>query len=284
MSRTLDLALIRTFVAVADAAGMTAAANRLHLTQGAVSQQVRRLEEALNCRLFARERGLRLTPAGERLIGHARQLLRLSDDVWASFGGRTVRGPVRLGAPYDLVGGLASAIRACAAAWPEVEVSLVCAASPDLRDELAAGEVDLAVIEEPVGPSAGECLAVERLVWVGARAGTAHTRRPLPVSMVAETCAFRPAVLAALGGHGLDWRTVFESGAIEATMATVRADLAVSAWLETTVPPDLAILGPGAGLPELPHFAITLHRPPGAMTPAAQALAEAIRESFAATA
>ena len=45
MIRNLDMALIRTFVTVADKASMTAAANALHLTQGAVSQQVKRLEE-----------------------------------------------------------------------------------------------------------------------------------------------------------------------------------------------------------------------------------------------
>ena len=46
---------------------------------------------------------------------------------------------------------------------------------------------------------------------------------------------------------------------MEATVATVRADLAVSAWLASTVPPDLDILAAGSGLPELPSFAISLH-------------------------
>ncbi|TGS86036.1 LysR family transcriptional regulator, partial [Mesorhizobium sp. M2D.F.Ca.ET.178.01.1.1] len=108
--------------------------------------------------------------------------------------------------------------------------------SPDLAAALAAGTIDLAVIEERAGPTAGECLFVDRLVWVGARAGSARLKRPLPVSMVADTCAFRPAVLAALGEDGLDWRTVFENGNIDATTATVRSDLAVTTWLASTVP------------------------------------------------
>ncbi|TIU89225.1 MAG: LysR family transcriptional regulator, partial [Mesorhizobium sp.] len=83
--------------------------------------------------------------------------------------------------------------------YPQVEISLVCASSPELVAALAAGRIDLAVIEEPVGPSAGDCLAIDRLVWVGSKGGIARHKRPLPVSMVAETCAFRPAVLAALG-------------------------------------------------------------------------------------
>ena len=65
MIRNLDTALVRTFVTVADKASMTAAANALHLTQGAVSQQVKRLEETLGCSLFERDRrGLRLTRSG----------------------------------------------------------------------------------------------------------------------------------------------------------------------------------------------------------------------------
>ena len=56
MLRNLDISLIRTFVAVAGSGNMTAAAGRLGLTQGAVSQQVMRLEEGLEVSLFDRQR------------------------------------------------------------------------------------------------------------------------------------------------------------------------------------------------------------------------------------
>ena len=282
MPRNLDLALLRTFVTVADRASMTAAANALHLTQGAVSQQVRRLEELLGGALFERNRrGLPLTASGERLLGKARRLLGLNDELWAEMTAVSVEGVVRLGAPYDLVGGcLAPVLKAYADAYPQVELSLSCAASPELAGALARGEIDLALIEEAPGPSTGECLRIERLVWVGARGGRAHLRQPRRVSMVADTCAFRPAVLAALHEHGRAWRTVFENGSIEATTATVRTDLAVTAWLAFSVPPDLDVLPPDAGLPELPPFAITLHRPPHDTRPATAELARHIRHAL----
>jgi DNA-binding transcriptional LysR family regulator len=283
MIRNLDTALIRTFVTVADKASMTAAANALHLTQGAVSQQVKRLEEALGCSLFERDRrGLRLTRPGERLFGKAKRLLGLNDEIWAEMAGTEVAGQVRLGVPYDLVGTLlAPVLKAYAEAYPRVEISLLCAASPDLAAALAAGTIDLAVIEEGVGPSAGECLAVDRLVWVGAKGGVARAKRPLPVSIVADTCAFRPVVLSALNEHGLEWRTLFENGNIDATTATVRSDLAVTAWLASTVPADLDILPFDAGLPPLPNFSINLHLPKYGAAPAAQEFARYIRDGLA---
>jgi DNA-binding transcriptional LysR family regulator len=176
---------------------------------------------------------------------------------------------------------VAPVLKGYAAAHPSVELTLVCAPSPDLLAALGDGTVDLALVEEPVGPTAGECLRVERLVWVGARAGHAHLRTPLPVSMVAESCAFRPAVLSALEEDGRAWRTVFESGNIEATQATVRADLAVTAWLACTVSADLDVLSRADGLPELPPFSISLYLSKGGVSAAATAMAALIRGAFA---
>jgi hypothetical protein len=99
--------------------------------------------------------------------------------------------------------------------------------------------------------------------------------------MVADTCAFRPAVLTALAGQDRPWRTVFENGNIQATTATVRADLAVTAWLASTVPSDLEILGPDKAPTDLPLFAINLHRPRSPLAKPALEMARYLRESFA---
>ena len=282
MARNLDITLVRTFVAVAENASMTVAANALHLTQGAISQQIKRLEDAFECRLFERDgRRLLLTHAGERFLSRAKRLLALNDEVWADMAARPLQGPVRLGVPYDLVGTAFPPIfKAFAEACPSVELSIVCRTSIELAEGIARGELDVAVVEAPADEATGECLSMERLVWVGARGGSAHLKRPLPLSMVDETCVFRAKVLQALGEQRIEWRTVFESGNIEATTATVRTGLAITAWLTPTVPADLDILGAEAGLPELPMFALSLLLPAQGAGPAAQALARVIREGF----
>jgi len=281
MNRNLDLDLIRTFVTVADSGSMTVAANLLHMTQGAVSQQVRRLEDALDCPLFLRKtRKLELTRHGEQFVVKARKLLQLNDEIWADMSGRLLRGSLRVGVPYDLVTPVAPVMKAFAQAYPEVEMSLVCASSSELGDAVNSGHVDLALIESVASEADDEVVRIEPLVWVAASSGDAWRKRPLPLSMVDERCAFRPVVLGALADEGIAWRTVFESGSIEATAATVRAGLAVTAWLASTVPADLETLAPhAAGLPALPPFAICL-RLPAAVAPAAQEFARYVRESM----
>lgn len=283
--RNLDTALLRSFVAIAESGSMTAAANALNLTQGAVSQQIKRLEEVLSTSLFERERrGLKLTAAGERLFGKAKRLLGLNDEICADLAADTLKGRLRIGVPYDLVETrLAPVLKAFAEACPQVELTLFCNTSPKLAEALNSGEIDLALIEEAIGNGgggSGECLGIERLVWVGAKGGTADRKRPLPLSLVSETCAFRPFVLGALADKGIEWRTVFENG-IEATRTIVRADLAVTAWLTSTVPADLVILGAESGLPDLPGFTINLHLPRHGATKAAAEFAHYLRNGMA---
>jgi DNA-binding transcriptional LysR family regulator len=282
MSRNLDLDLIRTFVAVADSGSMTVAVNLLHMTQGAVSQQVKRLEDVLDCLLFTRKtRKLELSRQGEQFLVNARKLLRLNDEIWAEMTGRPLRGALRVGVPYDLVTRLASAMKTFAEAHPLVDISLVCAASPELGEAVDSGRVDVSLVEYVASEAEGEVVRIEPLVWVKGRGSDAWQKRPLPLSMVDERCAFRPVVLGALADEGIAWRTVFESGNIEATAATVRAGLAVTTWLASTVPADLETLAPrAAGLPALPPFAICL-RLPTTVQPAAQEFARHVRESMA---
>ena len=259
MSRDLDPVLLRAFVAVARLGSVTAAAQQLHLTQGTVSQQLGRLEDVLGQRLLDRDhRGARLTPFGHRALQQADRLLAAQAEAWRALRSAAAS-PVRLGLPPDLIRRWMPAIlEAFEAACPGVDVQLRSGTSPSLGQAMAAGELDLAVIEG-LAPDGGEWLADDALVWVGAAQGRAHAQRPLPVSLIAPDCAFRPSVERALQAAGIEARFVFEAGDIEATTTLVRADRAVTAWLESTLPAGLRRLDHGA-LPALPRLGLHLHR------------------------
>lgn len=281
MRRDIDSALLRSFLAIVDSGGVTSAAALLGLSQAAASQQVKRLEEVLGCRLFERRgRRLALAPAGERLLVQARRLVALNDEVWASMRAPEFEGEVRFGVPYDIIGSFVPAIlRGYAKAQPRVRVSLVCEDSRVVREQLRSGGVDLALTTETECGRHGETLRTDRLVWVGASGGDAHLKDPLPVSLGAPTCVFRPVAVEALGRARRDWRAVCEVSRLEPVYAVLEAGLAIAPLLRSSVPERFEILGRDAKLPTLPEFRINLYAPPG-LGPAARDLAEHVRASF----
>lgn len=264
MFQNLDTALVRTFATVAATGSVTTAADSLGRTQGAISQQINRLEETFGRRLFLRGKsGMKLTEDGRKFLPLATAFLDQNDGIFREMGDTPLIGKVRLGMPYDLVKSfLPAVLKRFRSAFPKVSLNLVCDSSPDLLQSLGAGQLDIAIVEEPAGATTGETLWLERLMWIGAENGAACRERPLPLSIVDKTCVFRPAIVSALDEAGIPWKCVFENGNIDATLAAVRADLAVSAALASMVQPDLSVLSDGRDLPALPAFAVTLHVSP----------------------
>jgi DNA-binding transcriptional LysR family regulator len=273
--------LMRTFLAVVESGGVTRAASVLNMSQAAASQQIKRLEDLLDSKLFERQgRGLALAPAGERLLAQARRLVAQNDELLASMRTPPFEGEVRLGVPYDIIGSFVPAIlRGFAKAQPRVRVSLVCEDSKIVREQLKSGGVDLAMTTETECGRHGETLRTDRLVWVGAAGGDAHLKDPLPVSLGAPTCVFRPVAIEALGKARRDWRAVCEVSRLEPVYAVLEAGLAVAPLLRSSVPERFEILGREARLPALPEFRINLYAPPG-LSPAARDLAQHVRKNF----
>lgn len=284
MTRDIDIALLRAFSAVVETGSVTRAARLLHRTQAAVSLQIKRLEELFSEELFVREhRSLTLTPAGERLVGHAQRMLAVNDGVWASMTTPSIEGEVRLGVPYDIVAShMPAVLKRFSQAWPRIQISLICKASVLLLEELEAGAVDLTLTTELEGAKSAEKLLTEPLVWVGGHGMQAHLERPLPIALGSKLCKFRPVMITALQNAGIDWRTASEGDHIEGLYATLRAGLAVAPMLRTSIPDFLEILGDASSLPPLPPFQINLYLPATGATDVAAELASHIRHEFAA--
>ena len=78
----IDLDLIRCFLTVVESGGFTQASKRLHITQSGITLKIKRLEGQLNCRLFRRTtKPLELSHEGEIVLGYARRLLNLSQEM-----------------------------------------------------------------------------------------------------------------------------------------------------------------------------------------------------------
>ena len=282
MPRNLDTSLLRAFCAVAKTGGVTKAAQLLNLTQAAVSQQLRRLEEAFGCELIERDhRGSTLTPNGERLLVRAQRLLAINDEIWSTMTAAKLSGEVRLGVPADIVRTYIPALlRRFHVAWPQVRVSLVCDSSDHLIIQVENGEIDVAMTTELGCRDVAETLLTNPLVWVGAEGGGAWKRNPLPIATGDASCPFRAVALKALADCGRDWRSVCEVNSFEPICANVEADLAVAPLLASTVPAGMRVLKHDIGLPSLPEFSVNLYLPRIGAKDAAVELASHIREQL----
>jgi DNA-binding transcriptional LysR family regulator len=262
MQRDVDTSIIRAFLTVAETGSVTHTARRLNRSQGAISQQIKRLEQLSGKPLFSRAgQRMALTPEGESLLGAATHFIAANDRIWAALNLPAIHGEVRFGAPYDIIGSYAPAIlRRFSSTFPAIRVTLVCKDSALLLSELKSGAIDLALTTELGCGTGGETLRRDQLVWVGGRGGNAHTRNPLPVSLGAESCVFRPVAIAALRKAKRAWQVACEVSNMEPVRATLEADLAIAPMLRHSIPESLAALPQTARLPRLPVFRVNLYR------------------------
>ncbi|KCV80971.1 LysR family transcriptional regulator [Actibacterium atlanticum] len=281
MARNLDMTALRSFVAVADSGGVTRAAGFLNLTQSAVSMQIKRLEEMLDTQLFDRSsRQITLTTAGEQLLGYARRMLQLNDEIYARLTAQEFEGDVVLGVPHDIVyPAIPQVLRMFAAEYPRVKVHLLSSFTSELKEQFAKGEVDVILTTEDDPDAGGETLIEAPLVWVGAPNGHAWKSRPLQLAYEYK-CRFRVPVQRALDAAGLPWEMAVESSSSRTIEATVTADLAVHTVIEGAEPPHLERIQHHGALPDLPRLKINLYRSDVGKGEIVETLTQLLRQAY----
>jgi DNA-binding transcriptional LysR family regulator len=264
MPAMLDLDQLRTFVAIAESGSFTRAADVVHKTQSAVSMQMRRLEERIGKPIFTRDgRASRLSEEGERLLGYARRMVRLSDETVAAFDDTELSGSVRLGTPDDYADRFLPEILArFARSNPRVEVSVVCEPSLTLMDMSRRGEIELAIVTN-CGEMATEVVRQEPLLWVTSAAHRIEEEEVLPLAMSKPPCIWRAAGLETLSSVGRKYRVLYTSGNSTAISAAVLAGLAVTVLAESALRPGMRVLAEADGFPRLPTCEIGMIRGTG---------------------
>lgn len=276
----IDTELLRSFVAIADHGGFTRAADVVNRTQSAISMQMKRLEDdVLERQLFERDgRQVRLTAEGQVLLGYARRILKLQGEVITTLRQPHMVGAVRIGTPDDYVMRfLPGILSRFAQAYPLVQVEVHCESSTQL---LQRQDLDLTIVTRKPGDEIGQLLRQDPLLWLEAPGFDVHEQRPLPLAMFNNDCFCRAWTCNALDAQEIDYRVAYTSPSLSAIMAVVSAGLAVTAQMQSVIPPDLRVLGEADGLPKLPQSSIVLLRNPHNVSPVSETLAQHIVEGF----
>ena len=232
----MELRLLRTFKAVADAGSFTHAASRVHLTQAAVSVHIRQLEEELGSPLFLRvNKKLYLTEAGRALLAHAETILHAHDEAKAEL--TNLNGPSR-GRLHIGVASTAITVHPLPEILSEIkrrhaliDLSVVGGTSERIIEQILAGSIDAGLVSLPVEESdvLTETLRSDNLVAViSPNRKLARAR-----TITAEELTAEPLILGEHGGNtrrlidlffeksGLDPKIIMELQRTEAIIKMV---------------------------------------------------------------
>lgn len=286
MLRNLDLTALRSFMMVAETGGVTRAAEKLHLTQSAVSMQLKRLEESLGLALMDRAgRGIALTSQGELLLSYAKRILAINDEAWGRLTSVDFEGKIILGVPHDIVfPHIPTVLKRFVREFPRIKIHLYSSDTIKLQEMMNKGKVDLILGTEFTCPADAIILQHARLDWFGAENGRACMKRPLPLAL-GKFCTFRPYVIAALDQAEIAWEAAVYTTSNETVNASVSSDLAVHSCL-VSCDRDIQSnqwekIPERAGLPELPEFLITMEKSKNSsIKPVVDRLAELVQEAY----
>lgn len=282
MNPRLESDLLRTLVAIAETGNFTRASEAVGRTQSAVSIQMKKLEEIVGEMLFERgPRGVTLTPPGEQLVKDARRILSLLDQAAVSLHSDPLDGFVRIGIPEEYGGTiLPRVLSQFSREHQQAEVTVRCAASPELKAELDKGELDLVVVHEEAPRIGGEVLLIDPVVWVTSDTHFQHECTPMPVAVCDRGCWWRDWAIACLDQQPKDYRIAYVSSSTFGLQAAVSSGIAVAILAQSQIPPGCRELTADEGFPQLQGTNIVLRQRNHDKCGTKAGMAQAVREAF----
>ncbi|MRU16329.1 LysR family transcriptional regulator [Roseovarius sp. A21] len=243
----MSIRMLRTLIAVDEHKTFSAAAEAVHVTHAAVSQQMRALEDEWQITLFDRaKRTPALTPMGRAIVAKAREVVRAYDNIVPSvISADALQGDISLGAvPTTLTGLVPVAMSRLKHAFPELHVQVHPGLTTPLMSQIERGTLDVALVSRPpVIPPAFDYrhIADEPLQLLAAKGTTCDD--PLELLASRPFIRFnRDAVVGQmiegwLQGKGIRVQESMELDGLEAISSMVYANLGVSIVPSSCVPP-----------------------------------------------
>lgn len=252
--RTLDLDTLRTLVAISRHGTFAAAAEQLHKTQSAITQQMQRLESVIGVPLFDKQgRNKPLSQQGEKLVHYARHMLAINDEALRAMQDGQLEGILRLGSPHDVAETiLPTVLTLVARSSPQIKLEIRVDRSPNLMPALRNGEIDLTLSTRFDPEFEGVVLRTSPTVWLCSADYVHDPNAPIPLVLVDDRSIFQRMALDALEQARLPWHTNYVAPNLVGIKAALRARLGVTARSVEMLAPDMRILGKQDGFPPLP--------------------------------
>ncbi|MEM8976160.1 MAG: LysR family transcriptional regulator, partial [Pseudomonadota bacterium] len=238
---------------VAECQNLTIAADSLGRTQSAISVQTKKLEDALEVRLFDRQaRGMLLTAEGERLLPVARRIISELTRIGTLFDD-PLKGHVRVGIPDDYAEAvLEHALVEFSRRHPMVEISARFGCTSEFPAAIRKKKLDVAVVSGSDAALADR-ISSERNIWVANTELDYAANAPVPLAVLdRHACSWRHFGSDALDACGKSWRIAYTSESFAGLKSAIRSGLAVSVLPRSLADASMIELTEDDGFPVLP--------------------------------
>jgi DNA-binding transcriptional LysR family regulator len=272
MGRFFDLDLLNTLVMIAETGSLSAAAPRLCRSQSAVSEQVRKLELVCGLPLLLRGKtGATLTPAGERLVGHARQLLALSDTAYRDMQGVQLAGELRLAmTDYFRPRALPGILKRVRDQFPRLQLHVSIRKSARIEEDAGTGDFDIglsmAIVDKGALPDTTTDQRIrlrrESLSWIADRTFVVPEEGgPLPLVVLPDTCSLQRFIVRTLEKNRVRYTVAHSASGIGGLHLALAAGLGISCLNASAIPEGAIFLAGSHRLPVLPDVEFSLVPP-----------------------
>jgi len=266
-----DLDQLHTLVTVAEVGSLSAAAPRLARSQSALSEQIRKLEEVCRTALFVRAKsGVSLTPAGKRLLDHARRLLALNDAAFQDMQGVLLAGDLHLAiTDYFRPTALPGILKRLREQYPRLHLHVSIRKSALIEQDAVGGDFDIGLsmhILDHAAPRRASAdgripLRREQLAWVADRGFAMPASRVVPLVVMPDSCSLQRFILKILKRGRAPYSIAHSASGIGGLHLALSAGLGVSCLNDSAMLPGLSTVGREAGLPALPEVEFSLLPP-----------------------
>lgn len=272
--RGFDLTQLRTFVAVAESGSVSVGAERVFLSQSSVSEQLKKLEERAGQPLFVRSKqGVSATPAGSRLLEHARRIIAMSEAAFEDLQGRSLDGELRIAItdyyrPHDI----ARILKTFSEQHPRLKLHVTVL--PSAVIDSSAGDdasfdigLSLRLVTGNTRASGGRSGAQstvvrrEKLLWASASDASPRPVAPYQLVLLPSSCQLQRFVVKLLDENKVPYVVSHSASGVAGLQLALKAGLGISCLNESSIGAGVVACPPGIGLPALP--AVEFHLLPG---------------------
>lgn len=254
MINDLQIVHLGTLIAIAEEDSFEAAAHRIGRTQSAVTQQMKKLEEAIGTPVFKRNgRKRELTQAGQTLLRYGREIVSMSSHAMAAMSQDTEGGLLRIGVPHEVADQiLPPALAGFQEKWPAIRVVVSVERSPVLMSMLQENRLELAVTTRRSSVFTGSIVRSAQSVWIAAEDFIWDPAMPLPLVLTDEPSMFRRLALSALEISGIPYQERLTSPSLAGIRSAIFAGYGVTVRTESSFMSNVRLLDQRDGLPPLP--------------------------------